>query len=92
MVWVCHSVELCAQAESSMVRLLKTGPKGGEYIPFYGNTKELVIDGETPNILYVTYGKQVSYSKKFGLKYLASRLVLLWSTKAIKYWLLHIHN
>lgn len=77
-VWVCHSVELCAQAESSMVRLLKyRAQRRVNIIPFYGNTKELVIDSETPNLIYVTYGKLASYSKKFGLKHLASRTSLV---------------
>ena len=73
-IWVCHSVELCAQAESSMVRLLNyRAQRSVNIMPFYGNAKEFELDSERPNIVYVTYGKLISYRKKNGLQDLSNK-------------------
>lgn len=79
-LWVCHSVELCAQAENSLARLLRyRAQREVKIIPYYSNAKDLVIDVEKVNIVYSTYGKLNSYRKKNGLSKLASttRLVIV---------------
>lgn len=71
-LWVCHSVELCAQAEVSLTRLLKyRAQREVNIVPFYSNAKELIINKESVNIVYLTYGKLNSYRKKYGLSVLA---------------------
>lgn len=77
-IWVCHSVELCSQAETSMIRLLKyRAQRSVNVIPFFGNSKEFVLDETRPNLVYMTYGKLNSYRKKNGIKSLANRTKLV---------------
>ena len=79
-LWVCHSVELCAQAEVSLTRLLRyRAQRVVNVVPFYSTAKELLIDKEKVNIVYLTYGKLNSYRKKYGLSTLASitRIVIV---------------
>ena len=77
-IWICHSVELCSQAESSLVRLLKYRlQRQVNIIPFYGNAKDISIDATMPNVMYTTYGKLSAYRKKFSVQDLSNRSTLV---------------